>query len=345
MNTLAVGTDGAFPGSPSPLLDLQNLTKRYRLGRDLRKSRQRSVLAVDDVTLTISAGQSLAVVGESGSGKSTLGRMVLRQVRPSAGRVIFAGDDIFETGDRARRRAMRRDIQAVFQDPLAALDPRRTAGDSVAEPLNAFGVGDRASRRARVAQLFEQVGLNPSTVAARPLELSGGQRQRVVIARAIALEPRLVVADEPVSSLDVSVQAQIIGLLADLGQQAGISYLFISHDLAVVRYVAQQVAVLYRGRLVELGPTTEVLTSPHHPYTEELCSASRAVANERAGSDGPRPAPRGRRASAPGGPGPAPSGCPFRQRCPKAAARCAVEVPELLPRSAGRSVACHFGAK
>jgi oligopeptide/dipeptide ABC transporter ATP-binding protein len=272
-------------------------------------------------------------VGESGCGKSTLGRLALGLTRPDGGRVLVEGTDLASLR-REQLRLRRRQMQAIFQDPLGSLDPRFTAAQSIEEPLRAFGVGDAAARRARVAQLLEQVGLDPAKATARPRELSGGQRQRVVIARAIALRPRLIVADEPVSALDVSVQAQIINLLCDLQEELGVGYLFIAHDLAVVRHVADRVGVMYLGRIVETGPAAAVLGRPLHPYTAAL---GRAVPRPDGRLDGVLATATADAAAA------APtSGCAFRGRCPRAAARCADEVPLLRAAETGHWVACHF---
>ncbi|GAB2943066.1 dipeptide ABC transporter ATP-binding protein [Nonomuraea fastidiosa] len=251
----------AVPASGEPLLSMEGVTKTFG-----------DVTAVDDVTLSVGRGETLALVGESGSGKSTLALMALCLLPPTRGRVVFDGQDV-AAGGRAALRRFRRRVQPVFQDPYSSLDPRRSVGDSVAEPLRAFGVGDRAARRARVAELLDRVALPASIARRRPAELSGGQRQRVAIARALALGAELVVCDEPVSALDVTVQAQVLDLLAGLQAELGLSYLFISHDLAVVRQVADRVAVMRAGRIVEHGPAADVLGEPRHPYTRALLDA------------------------------------------------------------------------
>lgn len=255
-----------------PLLEVNDLTKRYRpVSR--RPGTTPTPPAVDHVSFAIAPGEILGLVGESGSGKSTTGRMVLRLEEPSGGSVHFEGQDITALPAR-RMKALRRDLGVVFQDPYAALNPRMTVGDFVAEPFIVHGVGaSRAARREMVAALFRQVGLDPRMMVRYPHEFSGGQRQRVNIARAIALRPRLIVADEPITALDVSIQAQIINLFLDLHAELGIAYLFIAHDLSMVRYLCHRVAVMLRGRIVEIGPSDAVFAAPGHPYTRALISS------------------------------------------------------------------------
>jgi oligopeptide/dipeptide ABC transporter ATP-binding protein len=290
--------------------------------------------AVDGVDLAVDRGETLAVVGESGCGKSTLARSVLRLVEPAAGRVRFAGEDVLALGREALRRR-RRDMQLVFQDPMASLDPRFTVGRSLAEPFAVHGIGTPTGRRDRVAELLRLVGLDSGAAERYPHEFSGGQRQRVGIARAIALEPRLVVLDEPVSALDVSIQSQILNLLLDLKERLGLSYLFISHDLGVVRAIADRVAVMYLGRVVETAPVERLFGGPAHPYAQALLAAV------------PRPDPAHRqRRAAPVGepPDPArpPPGCPFHPRCPRAMAVCRATMPERIEIAAGHAVRCHL---
>jgi oligopeptide transport system ATP-binding protein len=314
--------------APSPLLEVEGLVTSFPLKGGGR------VRAVDGVDLAVRRGETLAVVGESGCGKSTLARSVLRLVEPAAGRVRFAGEDVLALGREALRRR-RRDMQLVFQDPLASLDPRFTVGRSLAEPFVVHGIGTPAGRRDRVAELLRLVGLDASTADRYPHEFSGGQRQRIGIARAIALEPKLVVLDEPVSALDVSIQSQILNLLLDLKERLGLSYLFISHDLGVVRAVADRVAVMYLGRVVETAPVERLFAGPAHPYAQALLAAV------------PRPDPaRRRRRTATVGepPDPArpPPGCPFHPRCPRAMAVCRAAMPERTEVAAGHAVRCHI---
>ncbi len=253
-----------------PLLEVERLDKRYEQRSLFRPAR--STHAVRDVSFTIEAGETFGLVGESGSGKTTTGRCVLRLVEPTAGRVRFGGEDVLAL-DGPRLRHLRRRMQMVFQDPYASLDPRHRVGAIIEEPLDIHAVGTRAWRRARALELLDLVGLDRDAITRYPHEFSGGQRQRIGIARALALEPSFIVADEPVSALDVSVQAQIVNLLARLQQQLGLTYLFISHDLRLVRHVCTRVAVMYRGRIVELAPVDALFESPRHPYTQALLSA------------------------------------------------------------------------
>jgi ABC-type oligopeptide transport system ATPase subunit len=255
----------------TPLLDVRGLTKLYG-ARTFPFGRGRTVRAVDGVSFAIAEREILGLVGESGSGKSTTGRLVLRLEEPTSGAVRFDGEDILGLSSSALK-PFRRDMQVVFQDPYAALNPRMTAGDFVAEPFIVHQSLPRADRRERVAALFRQVGLDPRFMARYPHEFSGGQRQRINIARAIALKPRLIVADEPITALDVSIQAQIVNLFQDLQRELGIAYLFIAHDLSMVRYLCHRVAVMLRGRIVEIGPTEAIFEDPRHPYTRSLLSS------------------------------------------------------------------------
>jgi oligopeptide/dipeptide ABC transporter ATP-binding protein len=321
-----------------PLIRAEGLGKTFRSGGGFSLGRPSAeVRAVDGVDLEIRPGETLALVGESGCGKSTLGRLILRLVEASEGRVIFEGRNLLDLSP-GEMRQMRRKLQFVFQDPYGSLSPRRSIFQIVSEPLEVFGVaGGRSQRRERVAELLTQVGLSSGFMDRYPRQFSGGQRQRIGIARAIALDPTFIVADEPVSSLDVSVQAQIVNLMQDLQQQKGFSYLFIAHDLAVVRHIADRVAVMYLGRIVEIGPKETVYNTPHHPYTQALLSAAPQpdpdAAKTRIILQGDVPSPAR-----------IPPGCSFHTRCPIAQGICRRERPPLASIRPGQAAACHFAA-
>jgi ABC-type oligopeptide transport system ATPase subunit len=255
----------------APLLAVRNLVKEFSRKQGLFRGAS-TVRAVDGVSFTIDEGETFGLVGESGSGKTTTGRCILRLIEPTSGEVRFKGEDVLSFS-RARLRQSRRDMQIVFQDPYSSLNPRMRVGSIVEEPLVIHGIGDRASRRARVAELFELVGLDPEQLRRYPHQFSGGQRQRIGLARALALNPSLIIADEPVSALDVSVQAQVINLLMDLQERLKLTYLFIAHDLRLVRHICERVAVMYQGRIVEMGTTESLFVAPAHPYTRALLSA------------------------------------------------------------------------
>ena len=322
----------------TPLLEVRDLVKHYPGERTwLGLGRPRSIVrAVDGVTLTIPAGRTLGLVGESGCGKSTVGRTILRLTDVTSGTVRFEGQDVLALKGPALR-ALRRRMQIVFQDPYGSLNPRMTIGRTVREGLDIHNIGTSAQRPARVAELLSEVGLDPELDGHYPHELSGGQRQRVGIARALAVEPAFVVCDEPVSALDVSVQAQVLNLLADLRAKRNLTYLFIAHDLAVVRHIADTVAVMYLGRIVEHAPAARLYDAPRHPYTRSLLSAV------------PVPDPKAQRARivlqgdvpSPARP---PSGCPFHPRCPhpRKNDRCRTELPLLREVAPGQQAACHF---
>jgi oligopeptide/dipeptide ABC transporter ATP-binding protein len=290
--------------------------------------------AVRGVDLQVQAGETLAIVGESGSGKSTTARAVARLIKPTAGRVLLDGEDLLTAGSR-RTFQLRRQIQFVFQDPYSSLDPLRSIGKAVREPLDVHRIGTRQQRDRRVADLLRLVGLDPDYRHSLPSALSGGQRQRVAIARALALDPQFVICDEAVSALDVSIQAQILNLIRDLQDRLGVGFIFITHDLAVVSEIADSIAVMYLGRVVEYGTREEVLADPQHPYTQALLSAAPGLRGltERIVLSGESPS-----ALRP------PSGCSFRLRCPRARERCAVDDPQLAPAGAGGAhvAACHF---
>jgi len=318
--------------SPIPLLEVQGLRTWFPIRAGLLQRPVGWVRAVDGVDLRVPAGGTVALVGESGCGKTTVGRSILRLVEPQAGRVLFEGQDLLSLSRRAVR-PLRRRLQIVFQDPLAALDPRLRVRDAIAEGMETHGIGvDGPDRDARVEALLRRVGLDPSLLVRFPHELSGGQRQRVCIARALAVEPRLLICDESVSALDVSIQAQILNLLRDLQAELGLAYLFISHDLGVVRHLADRVAVMYLGQIVEEGPTEQVLGEPQHPYTRALLEAvpsvdpgaRRSAHRTRLQGDVPSPAQP-------------PAGCRFHTRCPLVFDRCRREAPALLPVADGVS--------
>ncbi|RIV39382.1 ABC transporter ATP-binding protein [Micromonospora radicis] len=317
-----------------PLLVATGLRKTYRAGRGLGRSVR--VHAVDGVDLSVAAGETLGVVGESGCGKSTLARMLVGLERPDGGSVRYAGDDV-ATARGTRRRDLRRAVQMVFQDPLTSLNPRLTVLDLVAEPLDVHRLTrGAAARRDRVAELLDLVGLAPDMMQRFPHEFSGGQRQRIGIARALATEPRVVVCDEPVSALDVSVQAQVVNLLAELQRRLGLTLVFIAHDLGVVRHVSHRVAVMYLGRLAELGPAATVYQQPAHPYTRALLGSVPVR----------HPAERGRQrvtlAGDPPSPVAPPPGCRFHTRCPVAQDVCRHSEPPTATDPTGRLATCHF---
>jgi len=315
--------------APRPVLEVSGLEKRYAL-----RGTGASVRALDGVSLSIAPGETLGLVGESGSGKSTAARCIVGLVAPSAGTIRVAGHEVTAAGPAALREA-RRHMQMVFQDPYSSLDPRMTAGDIVAEPLVGYRVGSGAERAERTRDLFASVGLRADDMAKYPHQFSGGQRQRLGIARALALGPELVVCDEPVSALDVSVQAQVINLLIDLQEARGLSYLFVAHDLGVVEEISHRVAVLYLGRIVEEAPRAALFSTPQHPYTEALLEAV-----PRLDPDGPV-ARRRLSGEIPSAVNP-PSGCAFHTRCPYAEARCRTEMPALREIAPGHRVACHL---
>ncbi|MFO1090841.1 MAG: oligopeptide/dipeptide ABC transporter ATP-binding protein [Hyphomicrobiales bacterium] len=311
------------------LLELAGIEKQYpaRDGHGV-------VRAVDGVSLALNRGQTLGIVGESGCGKSTLARVMLRLIDPTAGTIRFDGEDITRLSARELKR-VRRDMQIVFQDPYASLDPRMTVGDIVSEPLDIHGIGTRSERKAKVLELLSLVGLDEAAAKRYPHEFSGGQRQRIGIARAIALEPKLVVLDEPVSALDVSIQSQVLNLLSELKERLRLSYVFISHDLSVVEYMSDEVAVMYLGRVVERGPAEALLRAPKHPYTQALVSSV------------PEPDPD-RRAQRiilkgdPPNPEHIPAGCRFHPRCPKAFGNPCEQVMPKVSVAGESAVECHL---
>jgi oligopeptide transport system ATP-binding protein len=323
--------DAAMTESPA-LLEVSDLVKHYAVRGGVLRRIIGTVHAVDGVSFSLGVGETLGLVGESGCGKSTVARSILRLVEPTSGTIQLNGLDITHLG-KAEMRPNRRSMQIVFQDPFASLNPRMTAGDIVGEPLSVHGIATGRKKSERVAELFEQVGLRPDQRRNYPHQFSGGQRQRICIARALSLDPKLIVCDEPVSALDVSIQAQVINLLIDLQHKHGFSYLFIAHDLAVVAHISHRVAVMYLGRIVELAEKSELFARPRHPYTQALL-ASVPLADPRAKRlkpliDGDVPSPIN-----------PPSGCAFHTRCRHVMERCKVERPRLTDVGTQHQVAC-----
>lgn len=320
------------------LLEARGLSKHFLLKSGLLDFHPVVLRAVDDVSLTLSAGETLALVGESGCGKSTLGRLLLRLLEPTGGEILFRGENILQLHGK-RLQAFRKEAQIIFQDPAASLNPRKTIFQLLRDPLLLHGIADRSTVAEHVAQLLERVGLTPASayMHRNPREFSGGQRQRISIARAISVKPRLVVADEAVSALDISIRAQILELLKSLQRDDGIAYLFITHDLAVVRSIAHRVAVMYLGRVVETGPVQEIFENPLHPYTRGLLSATpipnptKARSRQRIILTGEIPSPTN-----------PPPGCRFHTRCPIAVDECRRVEPQLVEATPNRMVACHL---
>jgi oligopeptide/dipeptide ABC transporter ATP-binding protein len=325
--------------SAQPLIEVRDLVKHFPLTRGIVLQHQvGAVRAVDGVSFDVMEGETLGLVGESGCGKTTTARLITRLLDPTSGRILLRGEDIAQL-KRRDLKPLRRDMQMIFQDPYSSLNPRKTVGSIVGEPFVVHGIEhDESKRKRRVQELMEQVGLNPEHYNRYPHEFSGGQRQRIGVARAIALKPKLVIADEPVSALDVSIQAQIINLLAQLQRDLGLAIVFIAHDLSVVRHVCDRVAVMYLGKIVELASADELFDHPRHPYTGALLSAV-PVPDPRRGRDGRRVV-LGGDVPSPTNPPPA---CRFHTRCPKARdGHCNVEEPQLEPKAGGNLAACHY---
>ncbi|WLQ64043.1 ABC transporter ATP-binding protein [Streptomyces glycanivorans] len=326
----------AGPDGSEPLLKVDGLVKHFPITKGVLKRKVGAVQAVDGLTFDVRPGETLGVVGESGCGKSTMGRLVTRLLEPTGGKVEFQGRDITHMSA-GRLRPMRRDIQMIFQDPYGSLNPRHTVGGIVGTPFRLQGVKPEGGVKAEVQRLLELVGLNPEHYNRYPHEFSGGQRQRIGIARALALKPKLVVADEPVSALDVSIQAQVVNLLDDLQDELGLTYMIIAHDLSVIRHVSDRIAVMYLGKIVELADRTSLYEAPMHPYTTALMSAVPVPDPRRRGAKSDRILLKGDVPS----PISPPSGCRFHTRCWKATQVCKTTEPPLLQLKTGHQVACH----
>jgi oligopeptide/dipeptide ABC transporter ATP-binding protein len=325
------------PGAGEPLVEVRNLVKHFPITRGILVPRKvGAVQAVDGVSFDVNSGETLGIVGETGCGKSTTARLIMRLLEPTSGEIRFDGQDISRLKG-ARLKEIRRDVQMIFQDPYSSLNPRKTVGATIGQPFVIHGLAKgKGERKRAVQELMEMVGLNPEHYNRYPHEFSGGQRQRIGVARALALKPKLLIADEPVSALDVSIQAQVLNLLLEMQRQLGLTLIFIAHDLSVVRHMCDRVAVMYLGRIVEIGPSESLYGFPRHPYTGALLAAvpvpdPELRASERVLLSGDVPSPAN-----------PPSACRFRTRCPKARELCSVEDPPLQDKGSGTRAACHF---
>ncbi|MGI8476739.1 MAG: ABC transporter ATP-binding protein [Thermomicrobiales bacterium] len=324
------------PTESAEILRVEHLKKYFRVGGGFLGGAGLTIRAVDDVSFAVRRGETFGLVGESGCGKTTLGQTVIRLYEPTEGQIVFNGTDLSKL-TAGQMRPHRRDIQMIFQDPTASLDPRMTVGSVIAEPLNIAGIGSRDERREKVQDLLRVVGLNAYFANRYPHEFSGGQRQRIGIARALALNPKLVICDEPVSALDVSIQAQVLNLLKDLQSQFNLTYLFIAHNLGVVAHISDRIGVMYLGKLVEIGDSRTIIERPKHPYTQALISAiplpEPGRTRQRIILEGDVPSPAN-----------PPSGCRFHPRCPIAQPNCVTDEPALLEKEPDHWVACHYAS-
>ncbi|WP_077617301.1 ABC transporter ATP-binding protein [Bacillus sinesaloumensis] len=334
---LGKGVQDTVIKTTEPILEVKNLTKHFPIKAGIFQRTVGHVKAVDGVSFFVNKGETLGIVGESGCGKSTAGRTLIRLYEPTGGDILFKGKNISKMSEGELRRSVRKDIQMIFQDPYASINPRKTLGSIISEPMITHHLYNRQERREKLSELLEMVGFNPSFINRYPHEFSGGQRQRIGIARALALNPDLIIADEAVSALDVSIQAQIINIMQDLQAELGLTYIFISHDLSVVRHISDRIAVMYLGKVMELAPKKDLFEEPLHPYTQALLSAipvprkKGVQARERIVLKGELPSPAN-----------PPQGCVFHTRCPAATDICRNAVPEFKEVKKDHFVACHL---